>query len=112
MCNLTAASADPVNKDLSRDVRMLGNILGNIVRTSDPGVFDAVEKLREQARSWRSDGGNNANFDQMVKDISSYDTKRLKGVARAFAHFLALANSAENHHRIRRLRARMMFSGK
>jgi phosphoenolpyruvate carboxylase len=29
-------------------------------------------------------------------------------VARAFTHFLALSNSAENHHRVRRLRHRMM----
>lgn len=40
----------------------------------------------------------------MVDEVASYDTKRLFGVSRAFANFLALANSAEHHHRARRLR--------
>ena len=40
----------------------------------------------------------------MVELVKTYDAAKLMGVARAFAHFLALSNSAENHHRIRRLR--------
>ena len=110
-----SAESSKVDKDvkLRVDVRMLGNILGNIVKSSDPDVFNAVEKLREQARSWRDmENGNTAHFDEMVADIASYDTKKLKGVARAFTHFLALSNSAENHHRVRRIRARAMDSGK
>ena len=52
--------------------------------------------------------GDEGAFDKMVKDIRLYDTKKLLVVARAFTHFLALSNSAENHHRLRRLRQRMM----
>jgi phosphoenolpyruvate carboxylase len=40
----------------------------------------------------------------MVSEVQSYDSKTLLGVSRSFSNFLALANSAENHHRIRRLR--------
>ena len=111
---LARGFASPSDKDkgLRVNIRMLGNTLGNIVKSTDPEVFDAVEKLREKSRSWRSEGGNPDHFEDMVKDIASYDTKKLKGVARAFTHFLALANSAENHHRVRRLRERMMSSGK
>lgn len=43
----------------------------------------------------------------MVNDVKTFDAKKLMGVSRAFTHFLALANSAENHHRIRRLRQRL-----
>ena len=106
------ASAGDKDKDLRVNIRMLGNTLGNIVKSSDPDVFDAVEKLREKSRSWRSEGGNPDHFEDMVNDIASYDNKKLKGVARAFTHFLALANSAENHHRVRRLRERMTLTGK
>jgi phosphoenolpyruvate carboxylase len=109
----SSSPADDKDIKLRVDVRMLGNILGNIVKSSDPNVYDAVEKLREQARSWRDvENGNAAHFDEMVADVASYDTKKLKGVARAFTHFLSLSNSAENHHRVRRIRARAMESGK
>jgi phosphoenolpyruvate carboxylase len=87
---------------------MLGNTLGSIIKTHDRDAFEAVEKLRSCGREWRSAGGDEAAFDEMVSDISTYDTKKLLVVARAFTHFLALSNSAENHHRIRRLRQRMM----
>lgn len=40
----------------------------------------------------------------MVKDVRTYDAKTLLGVSRSFSNFLSLANSAENHHRLRRLR--------
>ena len=44
----------------------------------------------------------------MVADVAKYDTNKLLCVARAFTHFLSLSNSAENHHRLRRLRKRMV----
>jgi phosphoenolpyruvate carboxylase len=44
----------------------------------------------------------------MVDNVQSYDSKTLLGVARSFSNFLALANSAENHHRIRRLRTELI----
>ena len=106
-----ASSAYDKDKDLRVNIRMLGNTLGNIVKSTDPEVFDAVEMLREKSRSWRSEGGNPDHFEDMVTEIASFDNKKLKGVARAFTHFLALANSAENHHRVRRLRERMMDTG-
>lgn len=46
----------------------------------------------------------------MVKEVKTYDAEKLLGVSRAFTHFLALANSAENHHRIRKTRERLMKS--
>ncbi|CAK9254070.1 unnamed protein product [Sphagnum jensenii] len=34
----------------------------------------------------------------------------LMGISRAFSHFLALSNAAENHHRVRKTRARLMHT--
>lgn len=93
---------------LRRDVRLLGNALGDIIRIHDPDVFSSVEFLRAQGREWRKGKEHVKAFDSMVKEVESYDAQKLLTVARAFTHFLALSNSAENHHRIRRLRARMM----
>lgn len=47
----------------------------------------------------------------MVTEVKSFQADKLIGVTRAFSHFLALANSAENHHRVRRLRERLLDSG-
>lgn len=41
----------------------------------------------------------------MVAEVKSYDAQKLTRISRAFAHFLGLSNSAENHHRIRRLKS-------
>ena len=38
----------------------------------------------------------------MIKEVKNYDTEKIMGVSRAFTHFLALANTAENTHRVRR----------
>jgi phosphoenolpyruvate carboxylase len=40
----------------------------------------------------------------MVKEIKTYDAKMLTSVSRAFSHFLALSNAAENQNRVRGIR--------
>ena len=44
----------------------------------------------------------------MVAKVKSCDGETLHGVSKSFANFLALANSAENHHRMRRLRSSLL----
>lgn len=44
----------------------------------------------------------------MVEEVKRYDAKKLSSVGKAFSHFLSLSNSAENHHRMRRLREWML----
>lgn len=46
----------------------------------------------------------------MVASVKTYDAYKLFNISRAFSNFLALANSAENHHRIRRLREHLNSS--
>ena len=51
---------------------------------------------------WRESGDQKAEcFDAMVDRVKEYDSQKLLGVSRSFANFLALANVAENHHKIR-----------
>ena len=44
----------------------------------------------------------------MVQEVKTYDAKKISNVGKAFSHFLSLSNSAENHHRMRRLREFML----
>lgn len=46
----------------------------------------------------------------MIHEVQSYDTNKLLGISRAFSHFLALSNQAENHHRIRKTKERLMHA--
>lgn len=46
----------------------------------------------------------------MAAQVKTFPPKKLIGVARAFTHFLALSNSAEFHHRVRRLRDTLLSS--
>jgi phosphoenolpyruvate carboxylase len=82
-------------------------MLGNVISAEDQKVYESVEKLRLLGREWRGPNGEEAAFDKMVAEVKSYEPKHLLGVARAFTHFLAIANSAESHHRVRRLRQRL-----
>jgi phosphoenolpyruvate carboxylase len=51
---------------------------------------------------WRPN--NSVALSELIDAVKTYEPQRLARVAKSFAHFLALTNSAENHHRIRRLR--------
>ena len=104
-------SSQDKDASLRHDVKLLGNQLGDIIRTQDSDAFSSVEFLRSQLREWRKDGNSNhRTFEDTVKLVQGYEVHKLLTIARAFTHFLTLSNSAENHHRIRRLRQRLMES--
>ena len=58
-----------------------------------------MESLRLLGREWRKEDGDIKAFDKMVADVKTYDANKLFGISRSFSNFLALVNSAENHHR-------------
>eukprot|EP01038_Epipyxis_sp_PR26KG_P015244 gene15244-20546_t len=95
---------------LRNDIKIIGQMLGNSIQEQDKGVYDAVESLRILGREWRKPDGDKEAFQKMVDSVKTYDAAKLHGVSRAFSNFLALANSAENHHRIRRLKSALISS--
>lgn len=99
----TQSGGDPDAK-LRENIRNLGQMLGSVIKLQNEDIYDSVEQLRGWGREWRRPNGDIKAFDRMVDDVKAYDASKLMGVSRAFTHFLALSNSAENHHRIRRLR--------
>jgi phosphoenolpyruvate carboxylase len=94
--------ADP-HKPLREDVRLLGELLGDTLRAEGGDeLFRAVERVRALAKSARR--GREDHFDELATELSRMPVERALAVARAFSHFLNLANIAEQHHRIRRRR--------
>src|SRR5688572_7562126 len=94
---------DP-HKSLRDDVRLLGELLGDTLRTLEgEPIYEIVERVRAMAKAAR-DGDEDA-FRHLADDLADLPLDAALPVARAFAHFLGLANIAEQHHRIRRRRA-------
>jgi phosphoenolpyruvate carboxylase len=94
---------------MRRDVRLLGDILGQIIRDSGgPELLADVERLRRaviQARQ-REEHHLAAAGDEIVRLVASWSLEQAEQVARAFAVYFHLANLAEEHQRIRNLRER------
>ena len=94
---------DP-HKPLRDDVRLLGELLGDALKAhAGEDVFRTVERVRALAKGGRA--GNDDDFRTLADELPHLSTEHALPVARAFTHFLHLANIAEQHHRIRRRRA-------
>ena len=86
---------------LRRDVRMLGDLLGQVlVEHEDESLLADVERVRALARAAR-DG---APQDDLAAAVAGLPLERQASVLRAFALYFQLANVAEQQHRIRRRR--------
>ncbi len=88
---------------LREDVRLLGAILGDVLKDQEGhAVYELVERVRTLSKAARNgDAKADDDLNAIFRNLPTEDAHR---VARAFAHFLALANIAEQHHRIRRRR--------
>ena len=88
---------------LRDDVRMLGEMLGQTLRDrGGPWLFETVERVRALAKAGRQ--GHQRDLDDLSELLRSLPVDRAVPVARAFSHFLTLANIAEQHQRVRRRR--------
>ncbi len=105
MTELTVtANKGSSNNLLRRDVRFLGNILGEVlVHHSGQELLDKVEKIRELSKSLRAIYLPDLH-EEFKKEIYSLDPEIRHQVIRAFAIYFQLVNIAEQNHRIRRKR--------
>jgi phosphoenolpyruvate carboxylase len=88
---------------LRDDINLLGQLLGERLRASGDGLFDTVERVRRLSKAAHAPEGGGA-FGDLASFLADLPTARARSIARAFSHFLTLANVAEQHHRIRRRR--------
>ena len=96
-----AGDRDP-HAPLRDDVRLLGELLGETLRAREgDALFALVERVRALSKQARAGDAGFAQLADLLRDLPLASTVP---VARAFAHFLTLANIAEQHHRVRRRR--------
>jgi phosphoenolpyruvate carboxylase len=97
---------------MRRDVRLLGDMLGEVIsESSGPDLLADVEKLRHAVIAARevTDRGSLAAAavsDEIAALVSSWSRERAEQVARAFTVYFHLANLAEEQQRVRMLRSR------
>ena len=97
-------SVRKTDKDLPliEDIRLLGRILGDVIREQEGGAaYELVEQVRQLSVAFRRDADEAADkaLKKLLKGLSSDQTV---SVIRAFTYFSHLANLAEDRHHIRR----------
>ncbi|MFD1137473.1 phosphoenolpyruvate carboxylase [Paenibacillus urinalis] len=101
---MATANKNNSNNLLRRDVRFLGNILGEVlVHQGGNELLNVVEKIRETSKALRAENTPEL-FQEFMSMIQGLDSDRRHQVIRAFAIYFQLVNIAEQNHRIRRKR--------
>jgi phosphoenolpyruvate carboxylase len=89
---------------LRRDVKLLGQILGEIlVSHGGTELLDKVEKIRLMCKTLRTHFDNEI-YSELKDEIANLKSPMRKQVIRAFSMYFHLINIAEQNHRIRRRR--------
>ncbi len=99
-----ASAADDKNRPLIEDIRLLGRILGEVIREQDgPDAYELVERVRQLSIAYRLKSDNEAGqaLDELLRSLSNDQTV---SVIRAFSYFSHLANIAEDRQHVRRRR--------
>ena len=90
----------PREEPLRDDVRRLGQLLGEVLQTqAGTAFFQQIERVRQWSQ--RAVQGDAEAHAQLSGFLRESDALTLRDVARAFGHFLNLANIAEQYHPIR-----------
>jgi phosphoenolpyruvate carboxylase len=104
------SKVNKLDKDapLKEDIRLLGRILGDVVRDQEgEAVFAVIETIRQTSIKFRkeADPQAGAELDALLKKLTKDQTN---AVVRAFSYFSHLANLAEDQHHNRRRRAHLL----
>src|SRR6476660_1802356 len=89
-------------RPLVEDIRLLGRILGDVIREQEGvAAYELVEQVRKLSVAFRRDADHEADraLKSLLKTLSG---DQAVSVIRAFTYFSHLANLAEDRHHIRR----------
>ena len=95
------ADAADKNRPLVEDIRLLGRVLGDVIREQEgKEAFELVERVRQLSVGYRlkRDAQAGRALDRLLKNLSGDQTV---SVIRAFSYFSHLANIAEDRHNVR-----------
>ncbi|MDO8418467.1 MAG: phosphoenolpyruvate carboxylase [Rubrivivax sp.] len=90
------------NRPLVEDIRLLGRILGDVIREqAGTEPYELIERIRQLSVAYRlkADASAGRALDRLLKNLSADQTVT---VIRAFSYFSHLANIAEDRHHVRR----------
>ena len=96
------ADAAEKNRPLVEDIRLLGRILGDVIREQEGrDAYELIERIRQLSVAYRlkRDAHAGRALDRLLKHLTSEQTV---SVVRAFSYFSHLANIAEDRHHVRR----------
>ena len=98
----TAKRSKDNERPLVEDIRLLGRILGDVIREQE-GVeaYELIEQIRTLSVAFRRDADQEADK-ALKKLLKSLTGDQTVSVIRAFTYFSHLANLAEDRHHIRR----------
>src|SRR5919198_172701 len=100
----TQAARQEMPAPLRRDVKLLGQLLGQVLAESGgSGLLDDVERLRQLVIAARHSEDDERRAGDLV---AGWPPARAEGVARAFTCYFHLVNLAEEAQRARTLRER------
>ena len=89
-------------RPLLQDIRLLGRILGDVIREQEGvAAFELIEQIRQLSVAFHRDADRDADksLKKLLKGLSNDQTV---SVIRAFSYFSHLVNLAEDRHQIRR----------
>ncbi|MGI4791451.1 MAG: phosphoenolpyruvate carboxylase [Janthinobacterium lividum] len=98
--------------ELARDVRLLGNALGDVLREQGgAGLFDRVERIRALTKEARSEAGTSAAEAELDTLFAGMDFDAALPVLKAFTTYFQLVNLAEQKEIVRVNRRRAYKAG-
>ena len=84
-------------KSLRDDVRLLGNILGNVIKKQEGQTFfNLVEKIRKLSKANRANIKQKDSYKKISKTLSQISPSNTYKLTRAFSHFMNFINLAES----------------
>jgi phosphoenolpyruvate carboxylase len=101
MAKTPSPTAADKNRLLVEDIRLLGRILGDVIREQEgKEAFELIERVRQLSVSFRlkRDAQAGRALDRLLKNLSVVQTV---SVIRAFSYFSHLANIAEDRQQVR-----------
>src|SRR5687767_14845188 len=105
MSGVTMAEATKTTSELSEDIHLLGDLLGQVIREQHgEEAFALVEKVRQDAKARRA--GDEEAAAELLKLINDLKLPALRVLISAFSNYFQLINIAEDQQRIRVLRER------
>ncbi|HAV77783.1 MAG TPA: hypothetical protein DCX53_10585 [Anaerolineae bacterium] len=91
--------------DLSTAIRLLGDILGEVItELESSALFETEERIRLAAKDRRA--GDAGAAKQLEQEVEALTVDDARAVSAAFTTYFDLVNLAEEYHRVQQLRER------